>query len=267
MLKVHNITKRFGGVRALSNVSFEVRAEEVVALVGPNGAGKTTLFNIISGAVKPDEGKIIFKDEDITDLSPVERVKRGISRTFQNIRLFDNMNVLENILVGFHINYRYSLIDAFLRLPKYFIDENRARKKAIEIATFVGISNYLDKKVKNLPYGIRKKVEIARALATNGDLLLLDEPAAGLTDVETEELALLIKLINLELEKTILFIEHDMNFLRLVAHRVVVLDYGKVIFDGLPQDMFRDERVISAYLGGEIDEDVIKAKKGERKNV
>ncbi len=249
MLKVDKVTKKFGGVVAIKDVSFEVKPLEIFALVGPNGAGKTTLFNIITGVLEPTSGKVYFKGEDITGLSPVKIVEKGIARTFQNIRLFGSMTVLENVLIGFHNHIEYNFFESLFRLPRFFKQENVHREKAMEILEFLGIDKYANYNAKALSYGNQRKVEIARALATEPDLLLLDEPAAGMNPKETDELADTVFKLRGEMEKTILFIEHDMKFVQKIADRVLVLDYGKTIFEGKPADMMKDETVIKAYLG------------------
>ncbi|WP_420836390.1 ABC transporter ATP-binding protein [Caminibacter pacificus] len=249
MLKVDKVTKQFGGVVAIKDVSFEVKPLEIFALVGPNGAGKTTLFNIITGVLEPTSGKVYFKDEDITGLSPVKIVEKGIARTFQNIRLFSSLTVLENVLIGFHNHIEYNFFESLFRLPRFFKQEKIHKEKAMEILKFLGIEQYADYNAKALSYGNQRKVEIARALATEPDLLLLDEPAAGMNPKETDELADTVFKLRSEMEKTILFIEHDMKFVQKIADRVMVLDYGKTIFEGKPADMMKDETVIKAYLG------------------
>ena len=249
MLKVEKVTKKFGGVVAIKDVTFRVKPMEIFALVGPNGAGKTTLFNIITGALPPSEGHIYFKDEEITNLSPIKIVDLGIARTFQNIRLFNSMSVLENVLIGFEKSYNYTFFEAVFRFPRFFKEEKIHIEKAMEILKFLGIQRYANVNAKALSYGNQRKVEIARALATEPDLLLLDEPAAGMNPKETEELADTVFKLREEREKTILFIEHDMKFVQKIADRVMVLDYGKTIFEGKPALMMQDEAVIKAYLG------------------
>ncbi|GAX86921.1 branched-chain amino acid transport system ATP-binding protein [Lebetimonas natsushimae] len=249
MLKIDKVTKQFGGVVAIKDVTFHVKPMEIFALVGPNGAGKTTLFNIITGAFPPTSGHVYFKDEEITGLKPNEIVKRGIARTFQNIRLFNSMSVLENVLIGFHNHIEYNFFEALFRVPKFFKEEKIHKEMAMEILKFLGIDEYADINAKALSYGNQRKVEIARALATEPDLLLLDEPAAGMNPKETEELANTVFKLREIKEKTILFIEHDMKFVQKIADRVMVLDYGKTIFEGKPADMMKDEQVIKAYLG------------------
>ena len=249
MLKVEKVTKKFGGVVAIKDVTFEVKPMEIFALVGPNGAGKTTLFNIITGAISPSSGHVYFKDEEITNLSPVKIVNLGIARTFQNIRLFNSMSVLENVLIGFEKSYNYTFFEAMFRFPRFFKEEKLHIEKAMEILKFLGIEKYANNNAKALSYGNQRKVEIARALATEPDLLLLDEPAAGMNPKETDELADTVFKLREEREKTILFIEHDMKFVQKIADRVMVLDYGKTIFEGKPALMMQNETVIKAYLG------------------
>ena len=249
MLRVEKVTKKFGGVVAIQDVTFHVKPLEIFGLIGPNGAGKTTLFNIITGVLKPTSGHVYFKDEEITPLSPVEIVRKGIARTFQNIRLFKSMTVLENVLIGFENHYNYTFFEAVFRFPRFFKEEKLYKEKAMEILEFLNIAEYAEYEANALSYGNQRKVEIARALATEPDLLLLDEPAAGMNPKETEELADTVFKLREEKEKTILFIEHDMKFVQKIADRVLVLDYGKTIFEGKPADMMKNEAVIKAYLG------------------
>jgi len=249
MLKVDKVTKQFGGVVAIKDVSFNVKPLEIFALVGPNGAGKTTLFNIITGVLEPTSGHVYFKDEEITGLNPIKIVDKGIARTFQNIRLFGSLSVLENVLIGFEKSYEYNFFEAMFRFPRFFKDEKIHKEKAMEILKFLGIEKYAEYNAKALSYGNQRKVEIARALATEPDLLLLDEPAAGMNPKETDELADTVFKLREEMEKTILFIEHDMKFVQKIADRVLVLDYGQTIFEGKPSLMMKDEKVIKAYLG------------------
>ncbi|GAB6046027.1 ABC transporter ATP-binding protein [Caminibacter profundus] len=249
MLKVDKVTKQFGGVVAIKDVSFNIKPLEIFGLIGPNGAGKTTLFNIITGVLNPTNGKVFFKDEEITNLTSVNIVQRGIARTFQNIRLFKSMSVLENVLIGFHNHYNYNFFEALFRFPRFFKEEKLYKEKAMEILEFLKIAEYANLNATALSYGNQRKVEIARALATEPDLLLLDEPAAGMNPKETDELADTIFRLREEKEKTILFIEHDMKFVQKIADRVLVLDYGKTIFEGKPSLMMKDEKVIKAYLG------------------
>jgi len=249
MIKVKNISKKFGGVTAINNLNFSVSLGETFGLIGPNGAGKTTAFNIITGNYKPTNGEIIFKHENITKKSPQKIVKLGIARTFQNIRLFSSMSVLENVLIGFDNHIDYNFLQTIFRFPKFFLEEEKFKKEAVEILKFLKIDNFKNELATNLSYGNQRKVEIARALATNPDLLLLDEPVAGMNPKESEELALTLDNLKKEFDLTILLIEHDMKFVNRVCDRVLVLDYGKTIFEGTPNEMLKDKKVIQAYLG------------------
>jgi len=249
LLEIDSVTMKFGGVTAIDKLSFAIARGEIYGLIGPNGAGKTTIFNIITGNYRPTSGRVLFKGEDISGIKASEAVHRGIARTFQNIRLFKSMSVLENILIGFHEQTKYSYIEAILRLPRYFSYEKMIREKAMEILEEFGIAGFAHSNASALSYGNQRKVEIARALATNPTLLMLDEPAAGMNPIETEELSGIIRKIKEDYDLTILLIEHDMKFVNAICDRVTVLDYGEKIFDGSPADAVIDEKVISAYLG------------------
>jgi branched-chain amino acid transport system ATP-binding protein len=249
VLKVENLTKEFGGVVAIQNVTFQVKEGEIFGLIGPNGAGKTTILNIISGALKPTSGRVIFKGEDITGYPPPKIVARGVARTFQNIRLFKSMSVLENVLIGFYSHLDYNFWSALFRLPPFFREERKYRKMALELLDYLGIGKFANYQANQLSYGNQRKVEIARALATGADLLLLDEPVAGMNPRESQELGELVLKLRREQEKTILFIEHDMGFVQKIGDRVLVLDYGRTIFEGTPQEMLVHPEVIKAYLG------------------
>jgi len=249
LLKIHNITMQFGGVTAIDNLSFSVKEGEIYGLIGPNGAGKTTIFNIITGNYQPTEGNISFEDNIITGTKPNLVVQKGIARTFQNIRLFKSMSVLDNILIGFHNQMHYSYLEAIMRLPRYFGHEKRIREEAMEILEEFNLTKYADYKATDLSYGNQRKVEIARALATKPSLLLLDEPAAGMNPIETADLSNIIHKIKRDFNLTILLIEHDMKFVNHMCDLVTVLDYGEKIYEGKPADAILDEKVITAYLG------------------
>jgi len=249
MIELKKITKKFGGVTAINELSFKVELGETFGLIGPNGAGKTTAFNIITGNYTPTSGEIIFKHENITNEKPSKIVRLGIARTFQNIRLFSSMSVLENVLIGFDNHIDYTFFEAVFRLPRFFKEEKKFYNEAIEILKFLKIDKFKDNIATTLSYENQRKVEIARALATNPDLLLLDEPAAGMNHSESDELAEILEIIKKEFDLTIILIEHDMKFVQKVCDRVLVLDYGKTIFEGTPADMLKDEKVIKAYLG------------------
>ncbi len=249
ILEVCNVTKKFGGVTAVKNTSFNVQSKEIYGLIGPNGAGKTTIFNIITGNYEPTEGSIKFHGQIINGLKPFKIVHRGIARTFQNIRLFKSMTVMDNILIGFDYQATYTYFETIFRLPRFFKEEKRVIKRAIEIMEVLDIAQFASELATSLSYGQQRKIEIARALAANPQLLLLDEPAAGMNPQETHDLAELFFKIRDEFDITILLIEHDMKFVNKLCDRVMVLDYGKTIFEGNIKDAIKDEEVIKAYLG------------------
>ena len=249
LLEVRNVTMQFGGVTAIDDLSFRVSEGEIYGLIGPNGAGKTTIFNIITGNYLPTKGSIVFNDQDITGTKPNRVVYKGIARTFQNIRLFKSMSVLENILIGFHDQIRYGYFEAILRLPRYHRYEKRIRAEAMGILEEFGIAEFAEHSATALSYGNQRKVEIARALATKPKLLLLDEPAAGMNPIETEDLSNIIHKIKRDYDLTVLLIEHDMKFVNAMCDLVTVLDYGEKIFEGLPADAIVDDKVVAAYLG------------------
>jgi len=249
ILEIKDITKSFGGVVAINDTTFHINKNEIYGLIGPNGAGKTTMFNIITGNYKPNSGKVILDGKDITNKKNYNIVKYGIARTFQNIRLFSSMSVKENILIGLQNAANYTYIESIFRLPRFFSQEKKIAKRADEIIDFLNLTEYKDELATSLSYGIQRKVEIARAIATNPKLLLLDEPAAGMNPNETHDLAQLLFQIRDKFDITILLIEHDMKFVNHLCDRVMVLDYGKTIFEGHIEDAIKDEEVIKAYLG------------------
>ncbi|AXX92084.1 high-affinity branched-chain amino acid ABC transporter ATP-binding protein LivG [Malaciobacter molluscorum LMG 25693] len=249
ILEVCNITKKFGGVTAIKDTSFNVKSKEIYGLIGPNGAGKTTMFNIITGNYSPTEGMIKFDGKRIDGTKPHKIVHKGIARTFQNIRLFKSMTVLDNILIAFDYQANYTYLETILRFPRFFKEEKRIKQKSFEIMEVLGISKYANEQATSLSYGNQRKVEIARALAASPKLLLLDEPAAGMNPNETQELAQLLFDIRDKFDITILLIEHDMKFVNHLCDRVMVLDYGKTIFEGHIEDAIKDKEVIKAYLG------------------
>lgn len=249
ILQVCNVSKKFGGVTAINDTSFHVNYKEIYGLIGPNGAGKTTMFNIITGNYEPSEGYIKFHGHRLDGVKPYKIVHRGIARTFQNIRLFNSMSVLDNVLIGFDHQASYSYLEAIFRLPRFFKWEKNIKDRALEILEVLGIKKYANELATSLSYGNQRKVEIARAIAANPQLLLLDEPAAGMNPQETHELAELFFKIRDEFDITILLIEHDMKFVNKLCDRVMVLDYGRTIFEGDIKDAIKDEEVIKAYLG------------------
>ena len=249
VLEVQGVTKRFGGLVAVNQVSLEVNEGEIFSVIGPNGAGKTTFFNLLTGIYTPDEGRILFLGQDITGSTPDKAAKLGIGRTFQNIRLFGAMTVLENILVGRHIHTRVPYLHALLRTPLARKEERKALEEALSLLEYVGLLHRKDELARNLPYGEQRKLEIARALALKPKLLLLDEPAAGMNPKETEALQEFILKIRSEMGLTILLIEHDMRLVMRISDRIAVLDYGSKIAEGKPEEVRTNPRVIQAYLG------------------
>jgi branched-chain amino acid transport system ATP-binding protein len=249
ILTATGICHSFGGLMALEDVDFQIKRKEIVSLIGPNGAGKTTLFNLFTGHYNPTRGEIYFNNRKINGLKPYQVTPIGIARTFQNIRLFGQMSVLENVLVGQHCRTRSGLFDAILRTRGFRQEEARARKVALEMLAFVRLEEKKDEKACNLSYGEQRRLEMARALATNPSLLLLDEPAAGMNPQETTSLMELVRQIRDQMGITILLIEHDMKVVMGISERVAVLNYGRKIAEGTPREVQNNEEVIRAYLG------------------
>jgi len=249
MLSVKNLSISFGGLRAVDSFNITIQKGELYGLIGPNGAGKTTVFNLLTGVYKPDSGIVILNGVNISGKSPIEINKAGIARTFQNIRLFKNMSVLDNVKTGLHNQYRYSTLAGILRLPSYYRTEKLMNEKAYEILKVFDLDREANTLAANLPYGKQRKLEIARALATNPKLLLLDEPAAGMNPAETEELMKTISLIREKFNVTILLIEHDMKLVAGICEKIFVLNFGMELANGLPQEVLNNPEVIKAYLG------------------
>ena len=252
LLSAENISINFGGIKAVDDFTFNIKKGEIVSIIGPNGAGKTTAFNLLTGVYKLSSGKIFFKGEEIQNKIPQEIVKRGIARTFQNIRLFKDMRVIENVMIGNHINTKYTLLDSILSNKKFRTGEDESALKAIKILDSLNMLDKKDSYADSLPYGDQRKVEIARSIATGAELILLDEPAAGMNPQESEELLSFIESLK-NLGITVLLIEHDMSVVMNVSDRIYVLDNGKLIAQGIPEEIVNNKEVIKAYLGREAD--------------
>ena len=249
MLEIKNLAIQFGGLKAVDNLNLTIKKNQLYGLIGPNGAGKTTVFNMLTGVYKPTAGTIYLDGENITGKSPAQINRHGIARTFQNIRLFKDMSVLDNVKVGLHNQKKYTAIEGVLRLPRYFREEKEMDEKALELLKVFELDGEKDTLSFNLPYGKQRKLEIARALATNPKLLLLDEPAAGMNPNETAELMDNIRFIIKKFDMTVLLIEHDMKLVSGICEEVTVLNFGQELAQGITTNVLNDPKVITAYLG------------------
>lgn len=249
MLEIKNLAIQFGGLKAVDNLNLTIKKNQLYGLIGPNGAGKTTVFNMLTGVYRPTAGTIYLDGENITGKSPAQINRHGIARTFQNIRLFKDMSVLDNVKVGLHNQKKYTAIEGVLRLPRYFREEKEMDEKALELLKVFELDDEKDTLSSNLPYGKQRKLEIARALATNPKLLLLDEPAAGMNPNETAELMDNIRFIIEKFDMTVLLIEHDMKLVSGICEEVTVLNFGQELAQGITTNVLNDPKVITAYLG------------------
>lgn len=249
LLEVKNLTISFGGLRAVDDFNLTIKKGQLYGLIGPNGAGKTTVFNLLTGVYKPNEGIVKLEDRDITGLKTIEINKAGIARTFQNIRLFKDLSVLDNVKVGLHNHHHYNTLEGIFRLPKYYRIEKEMDERAMELLKVFDLDKEAYVLAANLPYGKQRKLEIARALATDPKLLLLDEPAAGMNPNETGELMDTIRFVRKEFDMTILLIEHDMKLVSGICEELTVLNFGRILTQGKTSDVLNDPQVITAYLG------------------
>lgn len=252
LLKVDNVSMVFGGLRAVSNLSMHIDEGELIGLIGPNGAGKTTAFNMITGVYTPTEGKVYFNGQQSSGKKSYQVTQMGMARTFQNIRLFSELSVIDNVKIAYNMHVTYNLADAIVRDGKYLSEEEFITQKALDLLKIFHLEEEAHEVAKNLPYGKQRRLEIARALATEPKLLLLDEPAAGMNPQETKEMMEMIRWIRKEFNLSILLIEHDMGLVMGVCERIYVLEYGMKIAEGTPEEIKHNKRVIEAYLGEEV---------------
>lgn len=252
LLKTSNLSKSFGGIKAVQDFNVYINSGELVGLIGPNGAGKTTAFNLLTGVYTPTTGNIEFNGHSLVGMKPYKITKKGIARTFQNIRLFDHLTVIDNVKIAYNYHIKYTLAEAILRVGRYGSEEEVVEKKAMELLKIFNLADKKDELAANLPYGQQRRLEIARALAAQPKLLLLDEPAAGMNPQETHELMEMISWIRKTFDLTILLIEHDMSLVMGICERIYVLEFGKILAQGIPDEIKSNTEVIKAYLGEEV---------------
>lgn len=252
LLRAQNVSKVFGGLKAVTDFDIYMNKGELVGLIGPNGAGKTTAFNLLTGVYQPSGGTIDFAGDSILGLKPYQITQKGMARTFQNIRLFSELSVIDNVKIAYHSHVKYGVLESVLRIGRYFGEEKMIEEQALDLLRIFKLDDKKDETAKNLPYGAQRRLEIARALAAKPKLLLLDEPAAGMNPQETKELMEMIRWIQKEFALTILLIEHDMSLVMGICERIYVLEYGTIIAKGTPEEIKNDPEVIRAYLGGEV---------------
>ena len=251
LLKASHVSKMFGGLKAVSDFDVYINKGELIGLIGPNGAGKTTAFNLLTGVYQPTDGEISFDGKSLLGMKPYQITQRGIARTFQNIRLFSELSVLDNVKIAYHSHVKYGLLEAVLRMGRYFKEEEEVTAKSLALLKIFKLEDKAQETAKNLPDGAQRRLEIARALAAQPKLLLLDEPAAGMNPQETQELMEMIRWIRDQFGLTILLIEHDMSLVMGICERIYVLEYGQIIAHGVPEEIKHNPEVIRAYLGGE----------------
>jgi branched-chain amino acid transport system ATP-binding protein len=251
LLKTNHVSKMFGGLKAVSDFDVYINQGELIGLIGPNGAGKTTAFNLLTGVYQPTSGTITFDGKSLLGMKPYQITQHGIARTFQNIRLFSELSVLDNVKIAYHSHVKYGLLEAVFRMGRYFQEEQEVTEKSLELLKIFKLADKAYETAKNLPYGAQRRLEIARALAAQPKLLLLDEPAAGMNPQETQELMEMIRWIRSQFGLTILLIEHDMSLVMGICERIYVLEYGQIIAHGVPEEIKHNPDVIRAYLGGE----------------